>query len=81
MSELYPPKRYIQFVIPGLGNITLYGKGRDPVKDLVCVCVLSHVWLFAAPWTVAHQAPLSMELSRQEYWNGLQLPIQGILPI
>ena len=37
MSELYPPKRYIQFVIPGLGNITLYGKGCDPVKDLVCV--------------------------------------------
>ena len=41
------------------------------------VCVLSHfsrVWLFATPWTVAHQAPLSMELSRQEYWSGLPLP-------
>ena len=32
---------------------------------------LSHVRLFATPWTVAHQAPLSMGFSRQEYWSGL----------
>ena len=32
------------------------------------------------PWTVAHQAPLSMELSRQEYWSGLPFPIPGDLP-
>ena len=31
---------------------------------------LSHVWLFATPWTVAYQGPLSMEFSRQEYWSG-----------
>ena len=31
----------------------------------------SHVWLFATIWTVAHQAPLSMGFSRQEYWSGL----------
>ena len=30
---------------------------------------LSHVWLFLTPWTIAHQAPLSMEFSRQEYWS------------
>ena len=41
---------------------------------------------FATPWTVAYQAPLSMELSRQEYWRGLpfpspeDLPDQGIEP-
>ena len=35
------------------------------------VCVLSCVWFFATPWTVGHQAPLSMEFSRQEYWGGL----------
>ena len=34
----------------------------------------------AAPWTVAHQAPLSMEFSRQEYWNGLPFPSPGDLP-
>ena len=31
-------------------------------------------------WTVAHQPPLPMELSRQEYWSGLPLPLQGIFP-
>ena len=33
-------------------------------------CRFSHVWLFATPWTVARQAPLSLGLSRQEYWSG-----------
>ena len=46
----------------------------------VCVCVLSHVQLFATPWTAAHQAPLSMEFSRQEWWNGLPFPTPGGLP-
>ena len=32
------------------------------------------------PWTVAHQAPLSMEFSRQEYWSGLPFPPPGDLP-
>ena len=36
--------------------------------------MLSHVRLFATPWTVAHQAPLSMEFSREEYWSGLPFP-------
>ena len=57
----------------------------------VCVCVylcllkvkvksLSRVWLFATPWTVAHQAPLSMGFSRQEYWSQLPFPSPGDLP-
>ena len=41
---------------------------------------LSHVRLFATPWTVAYQAPQSMEFSRQEYWSGLPFPSQGDLP-
>ena len=40
----------------------------------------SHVWLFATPWTVACQTPLSMGFSRQEYWSGLPLAPQGDLP-
>ena len=32
------------------------------------------------PWTVAHQAPLSMGFSRQEYWSGLYFLLQGIFP-
>ena len=35
---------------------------------------LSRVWLLAIPWTAAHQAPLSMRFSRQEYWSGVPLP-------
>ena len=38
-----------------------------------------HVWLFAIPWTAAHQATLSMGFPRQEYWNGLQFLSQGDL--
>ena len=41
---------------------------------------LSRVQLFATPWTVAYQAPLSMGFSRQEYWSGLPLPSPGDLP-
>ena len=40
----------------------------------------SPVWLFVTPWTVAWQAPLLMEFSRQEYWCGLLFPISGDLP-
>ena len=41
---------------------------------------LSCVQLFATPWTVAHQAPPSVEFSRQEYWSGLSFPSPGDLP-
>ena len=46
----------------------------------MCLCVLncfSHVRLFAAPWTVARQHPLSMGFSKQEYWSGLPFPFPG----
>ena len=41
---------------------------------------LSHVRLFATPWTVAYQAPLSTGFSRQEDWRGLTFPSPGNLP-
>jgi len=41
---------------------------------------LSRVRLFATPWTVAYQAPQSMEFSRQEYWSGLPFPSPGDCP-
>ena len=41
---------------------------------------LSRVQLFGTPWTVAHQAPPFMGLSRQEYWSGLPVPSPGDLP-
>ena len=45
-----------------------------------CVGSLSCVQLFAVQWAVAHQAPLSMEFPRQEYWSGLPLATPGDLP-
>ena len=47
---------------------------------IIIVKWLRHVQLFATPWTIAYQAPLSMELSRQEYWRGLPFPSPGDLP-
>ena len=44
------------------------------------VKLLSHVQLFATPWTVAYQVPLSMGFSRQEYWSGLPFPSPRDLP-
>ena len=44
------------------------------------LCLFSRVRPFATLWTVAHQAPLSMRFSRQEYWSGLSCPFPGDLP-
>ena len=46
----------------------------------VKVRLLSHVRLFATPWTVAHQPPPVMGFSRHEYWSGLPFPSPGDLP-
>ena len=44
------------------------------------LCCFSRVQFFVTPWTVAHQAPLSMGFSRQGYWSGLPCPPPGDLP-
>ena len=49
-------------------------------KQKVKVLSFSHVWLFATPQTVAHQAPLPIGFSRQEYWNWLPFPSPEHLP-
>ena len=41
---------------------------------------LSCVWLFATPWTVTRQAPLSLGFSRQKFWSGLPFPSPGDFP-
>ena len=47
----------------------------------VCVCQsLDCAQLFVTPWTVAHQVPLSLKFSRQEYWSGLPVPAPEDLP-
>ena len=55
-----------------------WGVTRQKVK--VKVKSLSRVRLFATPWTVAYDAPLSIRFSRQEYWSGLPFPSPQNLP-
>ena len=68
-------KQTKHFIVPFICHGHLYN---------IYTCSLSHVQLFAAPWTEAHQSSLSMEFSRQEYWSGLpyspprDLPDPGI---
>ena len=49
-------------------------------KGFIVVQLLGCVRLFATPWTIAYQAPLSTEFSRQEYWSIVQVPSSGDLP-
>ena len=58
----------------------LQNEWRSLLPCYLTVYVLSPLWLFATPWTVAHQAPLSMGFCRQEYWSGLPFPSPGDLP-
>ena len=50
------------------------------IDNDVCVCLLSHVQVFATPWTAVRLAPLSRGFSRQEYWSGWPCPPLGDLP-
>ena len=66
------------FVTPAM---TLSGKKTLlSCSVIVCVKVAQLCPLFATPWIVACQVPLSMEFSRQEYWSGLPFPSPGDLP-
>ena len=56
---------------------------RDSVPEELeeqCLPSVKDVLLFAAPWNVAHQAPVSLGFSRQEYRSGLPMPSPGDLP-
>ena len=54
------------------------GEDGQGMFEIVGTCVLSHVWLFASPWTVACQASLFMKFSRQEYWSGLLFSLPSV---
>ena len=64
------------------GGLQSRGSRDLYMTQWLCVCssCFSHVQFFVTPWTVAHQAPLSVGFSRQEYWSGLPFPPPGDLP-
>ena len=63
---------------PSTMNYLVQNASRDMLEKFMKL--LSHVWLFVTPWTVARQAPLTMGFIRQEYWSGLPCPSPGDLP-
>ena len=70
-SYLHPPPHLYRRIL-GLWH---------PYAWMLCMLShFSHVWLFATPWTAAHQALLSIGLSREEYWSGLLCPPPGDFP-
>ena len=73
--ELMTPQQTTQFKLCTKDYITTvyhpWGQFLLPQRK---VKLLSRIRLFATPWTVAYQAPLSMVFSRQEYWSGLPFP-------
>jgi len=87
---------YVEWMVGPMNVIFFLKKSHcrgNEVKDLemrslrwdpgLSACVLncfSHARLFVTLWTIAHQAPLSMRFSRQEYWSGLPCPPPGDLP-
>ena len=76
LSMGFPRQEYwseLPFPTPG----TLPNPGIKPTS-LMSPALASG--FFATPWTVAHQAPLSMEFSKQEYWSRLPFPTLGDLP-
>ena len=62
----------------GLGVVRHHTNGIW-LRERMYVPSLSHVQLFVTPWTVVHQAPLSMGFYRQEYWSGLPFPSPAVL--
>ena len=54
--------------------------GKVRATEIRVLSCLNHVRLFVPPWTIAGQAPLSMEFSRQENWSGFPFPSPGDLP-
>ena len=55
-------------------------EGLINLQNFTLLTRCSVLWLFVTLWTVAHQAPLSMGFSRQEYWSGLPCPPPGDFP-
>ena len=68
--------RWISFRLNGI--LYIQEVRRLPGGSLVAS--LSHIQLCATPWTIAHQAPLSMGISKQEFWSQLTFPSPGDIP-
>ena len=65
------------YLLKGVENLCLH---KDLYRNVCCCCLVTQLCLILCdPWTVAHQAPLSMGFLRQEYWSELSFPSPGDL--
>ena len=72
---------HLSFILNHLWSSFKYKSERQlSIISEVVVQLLSHVRFFATPWTVAHQALLSIGFPKQEYWSGLPFPPPGNPP-
>ena len=79
--ERMPEIQYVAEARPVTRLIQMHtGEVTESQHILVVVQSLGRVQLFVTPWTVAHQAPLSIGFSRQAYWSGLPFPSPRDLP-
>ena len=67
-------------VLNGLWLKMIHEPKRHWSEHISVVYLLSHIQLYATPWTVSHQVPVSKGFPRQEYWSGLSFPSPGDLP-
>ena len=72
---------FVFLALPFLLYVYCGKRGSWPKVVVAIVRSLSHVQLFAAPWTIAHQPPLSMGFLRQEHWSMLPFPSPGDLSL
>ena len=73
MTKIWHVNLYVRNYIYTFKNKTLFS-----LLLLLLLSRFSSVWLFVTLWTIAHQAPPSIEFSRQEYWSGLPFPSPGV---
>ena len=72
---------FLTWVPVELYMLHVHEVGPGPIVALCAVLSrFSRVWLFATPWTIAHQASLSVGFPRQKYWSELPFPSPGYLP-
>ena len=78
----YSTGNYIQYPVINTmeKNMKIIYLINNDINYYAVTCCFSRVQLYVTPWSVAHQAPLSMGFSRHKYWNGLPCPPPGDLP-
>ena len=71
---------FFLFLKSSPGENSFQETSGDMQNNACMLSLFSCVQFFVTLWTVVHQAPLSMDFSRQEYWSGLPFPSPGDLP-